>query len=555
MVTITFVAILLVALLAHRSVEKIGKDVGVLARVLDSRWILLVIAALTVTVVWVSWATWHPFPVVQDEMAYVLQSQIFARGRWALPAPAIPEFFEQPHVLVVPAVAEKYFPGHALVLTIGSLLGLPALMPLVLHAGIAVSLFIMARRIASGAIAFLTWVLWLFSPMVLYFGPSFYSEATTTFCWLAGWYALLEWRTNRRLIWLLAVAFFTGWAAITRPLTGLAYAIPIGIVVLYDVYKTRRWRDLSFAFAVGLAVMAILPLWSAQTTGDWRTTPQALYTRLYMPYDVPGFGLVRTPPARALTPELVHLNLAYSYAHTRHFPSTLPATFVERVKVLSVSVWGTSHGVLLAFALLGLLTLTTATAFAVGSAVFLVLAYLLYATPASWTLYYYETVPVFAFLTASGFAWAAAVAGATLRQVREGEWRSPRLTKALTVGALVLCLPGVRALRLIRVQKRIERLPQTSFARAVAHIPERKAVVFVRHSPLHDSNVTLVRNSANPSAERVWIVYDRGERENARLLTLAPERAPYLFDEVSHTLYELSRRNAHDVPRSANAAE
>src|SRR5258708_39455451 len=54
----------------------------------------------------------------------------------------------------------------------------------------------------------MAWILWLFSPIVLYFGPTYFSEATTTACWLAGWYALLEWRESRRLGWLAAVAFF-----------------------------------------------------------------------------------------------------------------------------------------------------------------------------------------------------------------------------------------------------------------------------------------------------------------------------------------------------------
>lgn len=540
MVTLTLVAILLVALLSYRNSDASDQGVGRMASALDSRWILAVVGAVTVAVIWTSWATWHPFPVVHDEMAYVLQSQIFARGRWALPSPAIPEFFEQPHVLVVPSVAEKYFPGHALVLTVGALVGLPALMPLVLQAVIAILLFVLARRVANGGVALLSWILWLTSPIVLYFGASFYSEATTTACWLAGWYALLEWRAQRKLRWLLAVAFFTGWGAITRPLTGLAYAIPLGVVVLSDVYRTRRWRDLSWALVMGVVVLAILPLWSARTTGDWRVTPQTLYTQQYMPYDVPGFGMRRTPPERPLTLEIEHLNQAYSRYHVTHYPSTLLKTLVQRAAALRMDVWGSSGGVMMIFAMLGVFTLTGPTVFAVGSALFLFLVYLLYATPPSWTLYYYETVPALAFLTASGLAWAAALTSTRPRRL-PGGWRSPRLTSALVAGALVLCIPGARMLEYLRVERRLERVPQRRFALTVEALPDRRAVIFVRYSPVHDSNVAWVQNSANPAAERVWIVYDRGEQENARLLALSPERVPYLFDEMSHTLFRYPR--------------
>ena len=135
--------------------------------------------------------------MVHDEMAYLLQAEIFARGRWALASPPMPEFWEQPHVLVVPMLAAKYFPGHSLVLAVGALLGWPPLMPLVLQATSAVLLFVLGRRLANGGVALLAWVIWLTTPMVLYLGPSYFSEGTTTVCWLAGWFTLLRWREAR----------------------------------------------------------------------------------------------------------------------------------------------------------------------------------------------------------------------------------------------------------------------------------------------------------------------------------------------------------------------
>ena len=51
-----------------------------------------------------------------------------------------------------------------------------------------------------------------------------------------------------------------------------------------------------------------------------------------------------------------------------------------------------------------------------------------------------------------------------------------------------------------------------------------------------------MRNTANPAAERVWVVYDRGDAENARLLSLAPERQAYLFDELKGRTYAYDPR-------------
>ena len=532
MITLAFVAILLAAFLAHVS-GRAPRDEGALSGALASRTAVAVVFALTFVTLWVSWAAWNPIPVVHDEMAYVLQAQIFARGLWALPSPPLPDFWAQPHVLVEPALAAKYFPGHALLMTPGALLGWLPLMPLVLQSTVGALLYVLARRMASGAVAFLAWIIWLTSPMVLYFGPTYFSESTTTACWLAGWYALLEWRARRELGWLLAVALFTGWDAITRPLTGLAYAIPVGIVVLRDVIVLRRWRDFGLACAVGALVLGILPLWSARTTHDWRVTPLTLYTHMYMPYDVPGFGLDTTPPSHAVTPDLYQLNGVYSRMHVNHHLSALPSTFITRAHDLSVSIWSVSGGLLAVFAVLGALTLRGATAFAVVSGVWLLVAYLVYGTPPAWTLYYYETVPAFAYLTAAGLAWAVSMIGRP-RGVMEAptfHWRSRRWSLALTAAALMLVLPGFTAFLTIRRQHVSDRMDLARFDKLMTSIHDAQAVVFVRYSGMHNPHVTFVRNVANPATEHIWVVYDRGDVENARLLALAPARKAYLFDE------------------------
>lgn len=537
--TLFALTLVLVALLAHRA-GAAGDDASrSLERLLASRATLAAVFVVTVLALWYRWGALTPTAAVHDEMAYVLQSRIFATGHWSLPSPPMPPFWEQPHVLVQPALAGKYFPGHALVLTIGTLLGWTALMPLALGGITAVLLVVLARRVANPAVALLAWAIWLTMPMVLYFGAAYYSETTTTVCWLAGWYALLEWRTTGRLRWLVGVALCTAWCFITRPLTGVAYAIPVAAVVLRDVWRQRRGRDLAIAIAAGCAVLAIIPLWSARTTGSWRTTPLLLYTRQYMPYDVPGFTHDTTPPLLEITPNLQHLNNAYGSLHVDHVPSRLPALFVRRAWKLAESMWVTSRGLLMAFAILGLVTLVPATAFAVGSGVLLLVIYLVFATPAGWTLYYYETAPAFAYLTAAGIAWAAALfgraSGAPLAATFS--WRSPRWTRPLAAAAVLLLLPGLAELRLLRGLDHRHRVPLRKFAAVRAAIPDARALLFVHFAPLHDNNIAWVENVVDPRAERLWVVYDRGSAENARLMAMAPERKAYVFDEEQDKIF------------------
>lgn len=553
MITLTLVALLVVgvlALLARRDESRIAQQ-GALVRALDSRWIIVAIGVLSAAALWWCWGALRPVPVIHDEIAYVLQANIFAHFRWSAPSPPIPAFFEQAHVLVDPAVAAKYPPGHALVLALGVLVGWPALIPILLLGTAGALLFVLARRVANGAVALLTWVLWLGSPVVEGFGPSYFSETTTTVCWLAGWLALLEWRTTRRREWLVSLALIIGWGAITRPLTMLAYAIPVGIVVLRDVYLGRRWRDLAVATVAGIAVLALLPLWSARTTGTWRVSPLTLYTQQYMPWDVPGLGLKTTPPTRALTPDLMILAQVFKPLHETHTLAALPRNVQARLMVTGSRMGGLASGVLFPFALIGLFALGAATGFALASALLLGIAYLAYATSSGWTLYYLETVPVFAYMTASGIAAAAAMLARMPRvRLRSDVWRSPELGRVVAAGALLLAFPTMFALRHGRHVHVSELAYQSGFARMVAHLPQQPAVLFVRYAPYHNPHQSLVRNSADLAQQPVWVVYDRGAVENAKLLSQVPVRTAYLFDESSNMVFTYSSgpRDARPQP-------
>src|SRR5262245_60349415 len=77
------------------------------ARLLESRIAPVVFGALTALAVWWAWGSLRALPWVHDEKAFLLQAELFARGRWSGPSPPIPEFFEQFGVLVTPALASK----------------------------------------------------------------------------------------------------------------------------------------------------------------------------------------------------------------------------------------------------------------------------------------------------------------------------------------------------------------------------------------------------------------------------------------------------------------
>ena len=464
--------------------------------------------------IWWVWGAFSPRPLVQDEISYVLQSRIFATGHWTVPSPPLHGFFQQPHVLTFPAVASKFFPGHALLLTLGALIGWPPLVPLLLTGITGALLFALVRRVTSEWVALFTWLVWIGDPINLRFRPGYYSEVTSETMWLLAWWALLEWRTSRRRGWLLALAAAVAWGAITRPLTMVAFAVPIAVVVIGDTIRNHSWRDLAYALALGVVILGIVPLWSARTTGDWRLSPQTFYSRNYLPYDKPGFGLDSTPPLRPLARPNYYVYAGFRGGHVEHTPANLPRIAFERLSAIAHAEWSGPRLVLVPFVLVGVASMSAEVVFALVCALALFAGYLSYGHWALWTLYYFETMPVLALLAGLGV------------------WRvSTRLRhRASTLAAVVLALLAAFELQTWRRVHVADASFDRAFYQKLANLPARAAVVFVHYDDRLPAHADLVANSPHLAQDSIWVVNDLGTRDSA-LMRFARPRVPIAFYE------------------------
>jgi hypothetical protein len=507
----------------------------------DSRAIPIALGLITAGVIWYLSGSLHPVPVVHDEASYLLQAQTFARWRWTMPSPPLPEFFQQLHVLVTPAFASKYPPGHALLLVPGIWLGLPALAPVLLNGLAGALLFVLVRRVANGWVALLTFLLWLPLTSNLAFRPGYFSETTSSLLWILGWWALVEWRETGRRTWLITLAACVGWMAITRPLTAVAFAIPVACVVLWRVARQRAWSTLVVPAAVGVAILALLPLWNVRTTGRWSESPYTLYTKTYLPFDVMGFGVDTTPPARPLPPDMHDVAENFEAIHAAHTLRRLPTTLFERWRVLFDDAFGGIRLPLALFALLSLAVLPASGWFAIAGSVVLTVCYLSYAHNPSWVLYYLEINPLFPFLIACGI-WTAWLA---LEREAPGAWRrglrtpSPRAALSALILCVLLLVPAHAQVNWMRHSWDVRRSYQASFAEGVHRLAGDRIIVFVRYRPGHEGAFSLITNSADLPDARAWLVYDRGV-EDASLIARAPDRVPYLYDEASTTFTRMS---------------
>ena len=538
---LSLLIVLVVALLA-RLLPEPRRNRRIAAKtleLLDNPWVPVVVGLLTGAATWYVWGSLTRTAVVHDESAYLLQAELFARLRFTAPTPPLPQFFEQLYVNLRPAVFSKYPPGTSLLLAPGVAAGLPGLPVVVMNALSGALVFLLARRFAGGAVALLGWLFWCTSFPVQYFHAMYLSEVPSGLAWLAAWWGVARWATSGRVRDLAITAAALALCGITRPLTAVALAISVGVVVL--IVARRRGgaafrlprREIGTLATAAFAALVVVTVWSWRSTADPFTTPLTLYTQRYVPFDRLGFGVrPGDAPSTSLPWDQRVTDLSFYEEHRRHTPSTLPAAVVSRARMIGRDMWYEWRGGLAIVALLGLVGAPPALWVGLGALAAQLLCYLLYAHPARWSLYYIEVLPVLAFATALG----------VLRVLELGARRPiPSRARLLVLGMLVLALayPAAVTLRQVRDQIEADHAYYDAFR---ASLPSRPGgiIVFVRYARSHNDGLSLVRNVPDLRAARIWTVYDRGA-ENAQLLRLAPTRAAFLFDESTWTLQPLGQ--------------
>ena len=499
------------------------------AAFLSGTWAPVVAGIVTLLFVRIVWGSFHEPGVAHDERAYLLQAEIFASRHWTAPSPPVAAFFEQMHVFIEPAVFAKYPPGHALTLVPGIWLGLPGLMP-ALMTGIAGTLvFWLARRLANEWTALLTWWLWTTAWATLIWSASYFSETTSTAMWLIAVWATVRWLDSGRSAKLLYVAAALAWGFNARPLTMAVLALPPAFVILRRIVSTKSWKTLAAPVALGAALLGLGPLWNQQTLGDWRLDPYPHYSRVYFPFDKPGFGVDPAPPLRPLVAEVAAVGEWSRDVHGCYTLSSLPLAFAQRL--IAILVWCADGWRLTLVPLVLAAALRARNAGAERAGVItialMLLSYLIFAHPPIWIVYYVEVLPILYFLAARELGRAVHTFGG-LEPAAAVRWPASAANASLAITLLLLPF-GVNDLRRVRAAGDARNSFHRAAEAAIARLPPEKAIVFVSYPPDQNPHLGLTRNEPDlPSAWR-WIVYDRGAR-NAELRALAPGRLAYRLD-------------------------
>lgn len=333
---------------------------------------------------------------LEDEMAYVWQADLIARGDLTLATPPCPRCFLVPFVIDYQGQRFGKYPlGWPVLLALGTRLGVRWLVnPLLAGLGVWL-IYRLGKKLTDEKTGLLAAFLTASSPFFLINSGSLLSHPWTlvlstalAIAWLDA-FSLQGGRVSRGLAAGTAGAVL-GALAVTRPLTAVALALPFMLHALVLLVRGGRQARLNLVRVALLAgsIASLHFLWQYAVTGSALLNP---YT-LWWPYDTIGFG-----------PGVGLQNGGFSPLHA----------WWNTVKNIDVGTsdlfgWGRLSYIFIPFGMFALRR--DARAWLVGGMLpGLILTYMLYWVGA-WLFgprYYYEGLNVAAIFTVAGIGWLA----------------------------------------------------------------------------------------------------------------------------------------------------
>ena len=283
-------------------------------------------------------------PKFHDEFMHLLQMRMLAHGRlWTDPHP-LADFFDSFHILAEPVYASIYFPGAALLYLPGTLLGLPTwVMPLLAASASAALLYRVVTELIDGVAGLLAAALLVSLSTFRLLSRVVMSHGAIILLGLVMVLALLNWRRARSLTWAAALGAVMGWAAITRPVDALTFAIPVAVALLLNLRsepaRSRQAATLLIIIGCAAPFIALQIVQNVGITGQALETPYQMYAK----QDSPGLALgfaATSKSGDALQSPLPQKRLFYDEflrpEIEQHRLSSIPATLVnDRLPLLA----------------------------------------------------------------------------------------------------------------------------------------------------------------------------------------------------------------------------
>lgn len=269
------------------------------------------------------------FAKAHDDCSYLIQMRMLAQGRLWMPAHPLADFFDSFYLLARPVYASMYFPGTALLYLPTVWLGWPTcLLPALASGAVVGLLYLIVTELIDGVAGALAALLLVSLNWFRMLSILLMSQVPLMLLGLLMIWAWLRWRGRRRMGWAAAIGAFAGWAAITRPVDALCFAVPVGVAMLWEL---RRGPARSWLLTGALVILAAAPFLAVQLlmnrgiTGSFFQTPAGLYAEGDHPGTSYGFHPVdptRRPASVVPQKQLYYANVIAPYI-ADHQPANL----------------------------------------------------------------------------------------------------------------------------------------------------------------------------------------------------------------------------------------
>jgi hypothetical protein len=242
-------------------------------------------------------------PRMLDECSYAIGARLLAGGHLWLPQHPLADFFDSFFLVVRPVYSSIYFPGTFVAFAPATWFGWPTwIIPVVLSGASVGLLYRIITDITRDGAAGLLAALWAVSLMAFRaLSVMTMSHVVLLFLGLLMVWFSMRWREappRRRWAWALAIGAIAGWAAVTRPVDAIAYALPVGVAMIVALRgdPPRSWATTFAMLLVGAA--PFLGLQAAHNVGVTGSPFRTPYTE-YLKREQPGaqFGIRQYDPS------------------------------------------------------------------------------------------------------------------------------------------------------------------------------------------------------------------------------------------------------------------
>jgi len=267
------------------------------------------------------------FPKTHDDCSYAIGMQMVARGRLWMPPHPLGDFFDSFYILVKPVYCSIYFPGTALIFTPTVWLKLPTwVMPAIVSGLAVMMLYRVITELIDGAAGLLAALLLVSLTWFRTYSVLLASQSPMLLLGLLIVWTWLRWRESRSWYWSLALGVIAGWAAITRPVDAVCFALPVGMGPLLDLWgrgpAARRIVPTVATILLGaLPFLALQLVFNRGVTGSLTRLPYTYYLEQDQPNS--AFGFHRVDPDRRPPSPLPQKQAYYDWCKTyllRHQP-------------------------------------------------------------------------------------------------------------------------------------------------------------------------------------------------------------------------------------------